>query len=169
MDYARQSRFSWVFPGNTTDVATVTRVKRDLKGWKLGRALFVGDAGFNSADNPHQLAEACGTYLPATRLNSVNEVNHQVLSRPRHYRVIRDNLHVKAVIVGDEGVRRRRYLLCYNPKEAKRHRIRRGEIVEQLIAELTKHPNQTSIALTEGCFSENVFFSIGGRIRNDPT
>ena len=54
---------SWVFPGNTTDVATVTKVKRDLKGWKLGRALFVGDAGFNSADNRHQLAKACGTYL----------------------------------------------------------------------------------------------------------
>ena len=137
---------SWVFPGDTTDVATVTKVKRDLKGWKLGRALFVGDAGFNSADNRQQLAKACGTYLLATRLNSVNEVNHEVLSRPGRYQIIRDNLHVKEVIVGDDGVRRRRYLLCYNPKEAKRQRIRRGEIVEQLIAELARHTNQTATA-----------------------
>jgi transposase len=36
---------SWVFPGNTTDVTTVEKVKADLKGWKLGRALFVADAG----------------------------------------------------------------------------------------------------------------------------
>ena len=137
---------SWVFPGNTTDVTTVTKVKRDLKGWKLGRALFVGDAGFNSADNRHQLAKACGTYLLATRLNSVNEVNHEVLSRPGRYRVISDNLHVKEVIVGEQGVRRRRYLLCYNPKEAKRQRIRRQEIVEQLTAELARHPNQIATA-----------------------
>ena len=41
---------SWIFPGNTTDVAPVAKVKQDLKGWKLGRALFVGDGGFNSAD-----------------------------------------------------------------------------------------------------------------------
>ncbi|MBF0566825.1 MAG: IS1634 family transposase, partial [Nitrospirae bacterium] len=34
---------SWVFPGNTADVKTVEQVKSDLKGWKLGRALFVGD------------------------------------------------------------------------------------------------------------------------------
>ena len=39
---------SWVFPGNMTDVTTVAKVKRDLKGWKLGCALFVGDSGFNS-------------------------------------------------------------------------------------------------------------------------
>ena len=38
----------WVFPGNTTDVDTVERVRKDLRGWKLGRALFVADAGMNS-------------------------------------------------------------------------------------------------------------------------
>ena len=38
---------SWVFPGNTADVTTVERVKADLKGWKLGRCVFVGDAGMN--------------------------------------------------------------------------------------------------------------------------
>lgn len=34
---------SWVFPGNTSDVTTVEQVKADLKGWKLGRCLFVAD------------------------------------------------------------------------------------------------------------------------------
>ena len=52
---------SRVFPGNTSDMATVAKVKADLKGWKLGRALFVGDGGLNSEENRHELAKACGT------------------------------------------------------------------------------------------------------------
>src|ERR1700753_959786 len=42
---------SWVLPGNTADVATVARIKQDLHAWRLGRCLFVGDAGMYSADN----------------------------------------------------------------------------------------------------------------------
>ena len=55
----------WVFPGNTTGVNTVERVRSDLRGWKLGRALFVADAGINSDDNRQELARACGKYLLA--------------------------------------------------------------------------------------------------------
>ena len=76
---------SWVFPGNTTDVTTVAKVKRDLKGWKLGRALFVGDSEFNSEANRRELALACSTYLLATQIGSVNEVKQDVLSRPGWY------------------------------------------------------------------------------------
>jgi hypothetical protein len=31
---------SWVFPGNTMDATTVAQVKEELRGWKLGRAVF---------------------------------------------------------------------------------------------------------------------------------
>jgi transposase len=137
---------SWVFPGNTADMATVAKVKRDLKGWKLGRALFVGDGGLNSEDNRHELAKACGTYLLATRLNSVKEVNQDVLSRPGRYRKVSDNLHVKEVVVGGQGVRHRRYLLCYNPSEAKRQQKRRKQIVQQLEQELARHRNMSATA-----------------------
>jgi transposase len=137
---------SWVFPGNTTDATTVAKVKRDLKGWKLGRALFVGDGGLNSEENRHELAKACGTYLLATRLNSVNEVHQDVLSRPGRYRKVSENLHVKEVVVGGDGVRRRRYLLCYNPKEAKRQRRRRKQIVQQLEQELASHRSKSVTA-----------------------
>ena len=137
---------SWVFPGNTADMATVTKVKQDLKGWKLGRALFVGDGGLNSEENRHELAKACGTYLLATRMNSVNEVHQDVLSRPGRYRKVSDNLHVKEVVVGGDGVRRRRYLLCYNPKEAKRQRKHREQVVQQLEQELAKHENMSVTA-----------------------
>ena len=124
----------------------MARVKRDLKGWNLGRALFVGDGGFNSEDNRHELAKACGTYLLATRLNSVNEVNQDVLSRPGRYRKVSDNLHVKEVVVGGQGVRHRRYLLCYNPREAKRQQGRRKQVVQQLKQELSRHRNMSATA-----------------------
>ena len=39
---------SWVFPGNTTDVGTVEKVRSDLRGWNLNRAIFIADAGKNS-------------------------------------------------------------------------------------------------------------------------
>ncbi len=137
---------SWVFPGSTADVTTVAKVKRDLKGWKLGRALFVGDGGLNSEENRHELAKACGTYLLATRLNSVNEVHQDALSRPGRYRKVSDNLHVKEVVVGGQGVRRRRYLLCYNPREAGRQRRRRKQVVQQLEQELARHRNRSATA-----------------------
>ena len=42
---------SWVLPGDTADVATVARIKEDLRAWRLGRCVFVGDAGMYSAAN----------------------------------------------------------------------------------------------------------------------
>jgi hypothetical protein len=51
---------SWVFPGNTPDVTTVARIKDDLRAMKLGRVLFVGDAGFYSKANLAGLAEGPG-------------------------------------------------------------------------------------------------------------
>ncbi|MBF0622652.1 MAG: transposase, partial [Magnetococcales bacterium] len=56
---------SWIFPGNTSDVTTIQRIKDDLKGWNLSRALFVADSGMNSEENRVDLAKACGKYLLA--------------------------------------------------------------------------------------------------------
>ena len=137
---------SWVFPGNTSDMATVAKVKADLKGWKLGRALFVGDGGLNSEENRHELAKACGTYVLASRMGSVAEIKGEVLPRPGRYRSVSDNLYVKQVVVGSNGIRRRRYLVCYNPQEAKRHQHHRHEIVAQLQAELARHKSHKATA-----------------------
>jgi len=56
---------SWVFPGNTSDADTVKKVREDLRGWKLGRALFVAESGMNSSTNRDELAKACGKHLLA--------------------------------------------------------------------------------------------------------
>lgn len=136
---------SWVFPGNTSDVETIKKVKADLRGWKLGRALFVADSGGNSEENRDELSRACGKYLLATRMGSVSEVKEDVLTKPGRYKVISENLHAKEVVVGD-GERRRRYILCYNPREAERQRKHREQVVKELEEELGKHPDHKATA-----------------------
>jgi transposase len=39
---------SWVMPGNTADTNTVEKVRADLRGWNLGRTMFVADSGMNA-------------------------------------------------------------------------------------------------------------------------
>jgi transposase len=129
---------SWVLPGNTSDVSTVNQVRADLRGWNLGRAMFVADSGMNSEDNRVELAKACGKYLLACRMAGVAEIKRDVLSKRGRYTEFRDNLHAKEVTVGD-GERRKRYILCYNPKEAKRQSKHREEVVAHLEHELANH------------------------------
>jgi len=136
---------SWVFPGNTADVSTVERVRSGLRGWNLNRAIFVADSAMNSKQNREELARACGKYLLATRMASISEVKHEVLGKRGRYHVIRDNLHAKEIIIGD-GERRRRYILCYNTREAERQKRRRAEIVRFLEEELARHPRPQATA-----------------------
>ena len=136
---------SWVLPGNTADVSTVEQVRKDLRGWNLGRALFVADAGMNSEDNRTELARACGKYLLACRMANVAEIKREVLSKRGRYQVFADNLQAKEVIVGD-GERRTRYILCYNPKEASRQKKHREETVAILEAELDSHKDRSASA-----------------------
>jgi hypothetical protein len=126
---------SWVFAGNTADVTTVERVKNDLRGWRLGRCVFVGDAGMNSEENRRSLSMGAGKYILASRMRAGDEVSHEVLTRPGRYRAIKENLRVKEVIVGD-GQRARRYVLCHNPLEEERQRKHRERLVTQLELEL---------------------------------
>jgi transposase len=136
---------SWVMPGNTADTSTVEKVRTDLRGWNLGRALFVADSGMNSEDNRAELARACGKYMLACRMASVAEIKRDVLSKRGRYTVFKDNLQAKEVIVGD-GERRKRYILCYNPKEARRQQKHRQTIVELLENELDRHKNKSATA-----------------------
>jgi transposase len=135
----------WVFPGNTADSTTVEKVRSDLRGWSLGRALFVADAGINSEDNRQELGRACGKYLLACRMASVAEIKRDVLSKRGRYTVIKDNLQAKEVIIGD-GEMRKRYILCFNPKEAERQREHRAKVVKILEKELARHPNKKATA-----------------------
>ena len=162
----------WVFPGNATDPKTVEQIKRDLRGWKLSRALFVADAGMNSQENRAELGRACGKYLLATRLASVVEIKQEVLAARGRFKVMDENLHAKEVIIGD-GERRRRYIVCYNPKEARRQQQHRAELIQALEQELERHPDKTASAqwaielLASGRYKRYLTTTKKGKIRID--
>jgi transposase len=136
---------SWVFAGNTPDATTVERIKDDLRGWKLGRALFVADAGMHCEANRAELARGMGKYVLAVPMSAIAEVKTEVLSRPGRYRTIEDNLLAKEVVVGD-GERRRRYIVCFNPKEAERQAKHRAEVIEALQEQLARHKSRQATA-----------------------
>jgi transposase len=166
----------WIFPGNPVDVTTVEQVKADLRGWQLGRCVFVGDAGMVSAENLEHLAAGGGRYLLGTRLKAGDEVTKTVLNRPGRYRPVRENLRVKEVWVPhrDAGERRRRYVVCFNPQEAERQRRHRARVVQLLEAELTAlqhtgvdHPKRACELMASLRFRPYLRQLKGGRLRLD--
>jgi Transposase DDE domain len=125
----------WVFPGNTVDVTTVAQVKDDLRGWKLSRCVFVGDAGMVSQDNLDRLSKSGGKYILCMPMRRGDEVATEVVARPGRFQTVSETLRVKEVVVG-AGERRRRYVVCYNPQEEKRQRAHRRQVLYELEAEL---------------------------------
>lgn len=165
---------SWVFPGKTSDVTTVERVKQDLRGWRLGRCVFVGDAGMNSEDNRRTLALGNGKYILASRMRAGDEVTVDVLARAGRYREVRDNLRVKEVFVGD-GERRQRYVVCHNPTEETRQREHRGELIAELEIELAsmremtggKHSKRACELLASSRYGKYLRETSSGNLRID--
>jgi len=141
----------WIFPGNTVDVTTVKKVKEDLRGWRLGRCVFVGDAGMVSEGNLQSLARGGGKYLVCMPLRRGSEVAEHVITRPGRYRKIAASLHVKEVTIGD-GERRRRYVVCYNPDEERRQRKHRAQVLRELDAELVVLHDLDSSSYTKRVF-----------------
>ena len=126
---------SWVFPGNTTDTTTVNQVQQDLVGWRLGRCVWVMDRGMTSEKNRIILRRAGGHYILGEKLRSNEKTNQAALSRPGRYRTVKDNLKLKEVYVG-QGTHQRRYVVVYNPEEAKRDRHTRQNILARLEQEI---------------------------------
>src|SRR5690242_11905014 len=157
---------SRVFPGATPDVTTVQTIKADLREMRLGRVLFVGDAGLYSRANLDELAKGAGRYVLAAPIGRVKEIRDEVLSHPGRYADVTPSLRAKEVVLG-EGERRRRYVLCLNEEEADKQRRHRAEILEVLEAELASlsegHPNAACRLIASRRFGPYLSRDDGGR------
>ncbi|WP_029422052.1 IS1634 family transposase [Alicyclobacillus macrosporangiidus] len=127
----------WTWPGNTADMSVVEEVKRDLVGWRLGRVVTVVDRGFASEENLRTLQRAGGHYIAGEKMNSGKDTVDTALAHPGRFRTLRPNLKIKEVIVGD-GEARVRYVLAFNPEEAKRDAARRELQLLALREELSR-------------------------------
>ncbi|MEW6296084.1 MAG: IS1634 family transposase, partial [Candidatus Diapherotrites archaeon] len=126
-----------VFPGNTADTAALRQVVEKLRErFKIGKVAVVADRGMMSKETLKLLAghkTAPFDYVLGCKLRRSKEVREEVLSRGGRYRKVAENLEVKEVRVQD-----RRYVVCRNPKEAKKDALAREALVEKLKATLAR-------------------------------
>ena len=125
----------WTWPGNTNDSALIRQVKDELKEWKLGRVVWVGDRGFSSAENRRYLQRAGGHYIIGEKIRDGSQEAQAALSRQGRYHRVVDNLEVKEVVL-DDGTMRDRFVICRNPEVAARDKAVREQIVKQLEDEI---------------------------------
>ena len=130
---------SEMWPGNTTDVKTlIPIVKRIRKRFPVGRFCIVADRGMISQETLDALEDPAAKvdYILGARMRKVKEVNEEVLSRAGRYQVVvaegssskdPSPLKVKEVMVED-----RRYIVCFNPKQAQKDAADRQAIIESL-------------------------------------
>ena len=162
----------WVFSGNTVDVSTVAEVKEDLRGWRLTRCVFVGDAGMVSKENLRKLSRGGGRYIVCVPVQPGGKIDKKVLSSRGRYREVGPNLRVKEVVLGD-GERRERYAVCHNPREAKRRRRHRAEVLAELEAKLAAlsspggsgHSKQVCELRSSGRYRRYLRLTRGGKLR----
>ena len=123
----------WTWPGNANDQEVIRQVKEDMRAWKLGRVLWVADAGFNSAENRCRLQLAGGHYIIGQKLRRDSKDVEAALGRRGHYTKLADNLEVKEVVL-DDGTMRDRFVVCRNPEAAARDAARRADHLAELEA-----------------------------------
>jgi len=138
----------------------------------------VADGGCLSEDNLQILARGGSGYIVGVPLRKSKEAAH-VLARPGRFRSVADNLQVKEVQVPSEAeapvaTRRRRYIVCFNPKEAERQRVHRAEILRLLEAELKAldtrpdaHPRAACTLMSSRRFGPYLKQLKSGRLRID--
>ena len=127
----------WVWPGNTNDQTVITEVKDDLRGWRLGRCVWVVDRGFSSDENLRYLTRGGGHWIAGERMRDGSADAQAALARPGRYQTVRDNLRVKDVRLG-EGDKQKRFVVCHNPAEAERDQAERDRQIARLEAELAR-------------------------------
>jgi hypothetical protein len=125
----------WCWPGNSSDQELIRQVKDDLRSWKLSRVVWVGDRGFQSAENRRYLQRAGGHYIFGEKLRGNDKEANTALARQGRYHLVAENLRVKEVII-DDGTMRDRFVICHNPEEARRDQAVREQLLAQLEQEI---------------------------------
>jgi transposase len=128
---------SELWPGNTTDVKSLVPIAKRLESrFKIERVCVVADRGMISKSTRKELAGMGWKYILGVRMRKENEVRKEVLSRGGRYEEVyplSDNpkdpspLKVKEVQVEDK-----RYVVCFNEKQAHKDAEDREAIVAQL-------------------------------------
>lgn len=117
-----------IWPGNTSDMKTLQPTIETLRQrFRIRKVVFVCDRGMASEDNLAAMTDAGYEYIVGVKMRRLTEVRDDVLARAGRYQDVSENLQVKEVWVED-----RRYVVCFNPDEAKKDAADREKLVAQL-------------------------------------
>ena len=132
-----------MWPGNTTDVKSlIPVVDRLRRRFSINQICIVADRGMTCQETIKNLEGREWQYILGARLRSVQEVKREVLSRAGRYREVYPGrkkskdpapLKVKQVMVKDH-----RYVVCFNPEQARYDAMTRKAIVESLQKQLRR-------------------------------
>jgi transposase len=134
-----------MWPGNTADVKSLIPVTDRIRSrFHVGAFCIVADRGMISAATVKALQEKEMPYILGSRMRKVNEIKQEVLSHPGRYREVYpegkstkdpDPLKVKEVCVHG-----RRYIVCLNPRQARKDAQDRQAILDGLQQKIKSAP-----------------------------
>lgn len=134
-----------MWPGNTTDVTTLIPVIDRIRSrFHISQCCVVADRGMISAQTVKELEKRGVCYILGARMRKVTQIRDEVLSHPGRYREVREEgkrskdpspLKVKEVCIGDK-----RYILCLNPRQARKDAHDRQAIVASLQEKIKTAP-----------------------------
>lgn len=136
-----------MWPGNTADVKTILPVAERIRSrFGVNDFCLVADRGMISAENQRQLEDPANRlhYILGARMRRVTEVRRDVLSRAGRYREVhpetdrsKDPVPLKVKEVQLNG---KRYIVCLNPRQARKDAADREAIIESLKERLRINP-----------------------------
>lgn len=136
-----------MWPGNTADVSALIPVVEEMKKrFAIGRFCIVADRGMISADTVRKLEsdDSQLLYILGARMRQVKEIREKVLSRAGTYSHVREEgksskdpspLKVKQVELDGQ-----RYIICLNPRQARKDAHDRKAIISSLKEQIQKGP-----------------------------
>jgi transposase len=134
-----------MWPGNTADVSTlIPEADRIRARFRISQFCLVADRGMISAETLRELGQRQIPYILGARMRKVNEIKREVLSRPGRYQEVHpegksskdpDPLKVKEVFLNGK-----RYIVCSNPKQARKDVQDRQAIIDSLNEKLKTNP-----------------------------
>jgi transposase len=134
-----------MWPGNRADVKTLIPViDRVRSRFYVGQFCIVADRGMISAENVKELEQREISYIFGARMLKDKEVREDILSHPGRYREVRPEgalfkdpspLKVKEVLLNGN-----RYIVCLNPKQARKDARDRQAVIDSLQEKLKTNP-----------------------------
>jgi len=126
--------FCEMWPGNTTDVKSLLPVANRLKKrFGVEKICVVADRGMISQGTIEQMEAKGFWYILGVRMRKVNAVKKEVLARAGKYKEITPEIKLSKapspLMVKQVWHNEKRYIVCLNPKQARKDEFDRDAII----------------------------------------